>query len=447
MYPVLQYDIFTSGGLAVRKGILCAALAALVFSAFPVGAQAAGLPDLLPDMLATHERVQAATQAQDAAAFRQRQAESGWYPKLDLVGDFSQEFYDTNKQALRNNYRNIQKLRGTQLLYDFGKTDSVIAQMGATAEQAEQRKVLIRQALLLEGVTSYVNLLKHVRTLGYAMQSVESFKKQSGIEEVLVEKGAGLSSDVLQAKYKLSGALGTQVAVEGQLANAKSRFLAVYGFEVSDADVLDFEPPLVPYERIPASLDEAIEIARTENPELLMAQKSVQMAEAALDSANAKFYPSFNAFWEYWRKENDAGQKDTVQLEQRFGVEYTYNLLNGGGDMQAVEAAVRDRDSGVNSLKDMERTIEERIRTAWQNLLTARARAEWFRSQASILEGFLELARKERTLGNRSLLDVLAAETDFYNAQIQLVGAEYDQMIEAYNLLYAMGRLELDLFL
>jgi adhesin transport system outer membrane protein len=163
----------------------------------------------------------------------------------------------------------------------------------------------------------------------------------------------------------------------------------------------------------------------------------VQQAEAALDTANAQFYPSLNAFWEYWRKENDQGQKDTVQLEQRFGVEYSYNLLNGGGDMQAVKAATHDRDAGVSSLKDMARTVRERIQTAWQNLLTARSRAEWF----------LELARKERTLGNRSLLDVLAAETDFYNAQIQLVGAEYDQMIEAYNLLYAMGRLELDLFL
>lgn len=434
-------------GVALKKSILCAAVAALIFMAFSAGAQAAGLPDLLPDMLASHERIQAAGEAQDAAAFRQRQAEAGWYPKLDLVGDFSQEFFDTNKQALKNNYRNIQKLRGTQLLYDFGKTDSVIAQMGATAEQAEQRKVLTRQALILEGVTSYVNLLKFTRTLGFARQSVDSFKKQSGIEEVLVEKGAGLSSDVLQAKYKLSGALGTQVAVEGQLANARSRFLAVYGFEISDADVLGFEPPLVPYEKIPASVDEAVAVALAENPELLMVQKAVQQAEAALDTANAQFYPSLNAFWEYWRKENDQGQKDTVQLEQRFGVEYSYNLLNGGGDMQAVKAATHDRDAGVSSLKDMERTVRERIQTAWQNLLTARSRAEWFRSQASILEGFLELARKERTLGNRSLLDVLAAETDFYNAQIQLVGAEYDQMIEAYNLLYAMGRLELDLFL
>lgn len=398
-------------------------------------------------MLSTHERIQASVEAQDAAYFRFRGAESAWYPKLDLTGDFTQEFYDTNKRALGNNYRNIQKLRGSQLLYDFGKAGSVIDQMGATYEQTEVQKVLTRQSLILEGVSAYVNLLKHSKTLGFALKSVDSFTTQSGIEEVLVEKGAGLSSDVLQAKYKLSGSLGIKVAVEGQLANAKSRFLAVYGFEINDADVRGFEPPAVPYERIPAELSNAIAIALAENPQILIAEKTINVAEGALDSANARFYPSFNAYWEYWRKENDAGNKDQLQLEQRFGVEYSYNLLNGGGDVDAVKAATHDKLSGLNTLKDIERTVEEQVRTSWQNLLTARARAEWFRSQTSILEGFLELAKKERTLGNRSLLDVLSAETDFYSAQIQLVSAEYDQMLEAYNLLFAMGRLELDLFL
>lgn len=423
-------------------------MAALVAAiAFTACAQAATLAELLPEMLATHERVQASVESQDAAFYRYRSAESGWYPKLDLSGDFTQEFYDTNKQALANNYRNIQRLRATQLLYDFGRTGGVIDQMGATYEQSEAQKIMTRQSLILEGVTAYVNLLKHSRTLGFALRSVQSFKKQSGIEEVLVEKGAGLSSDVLQAKYKLSGALGIKVAVEGQLANAKSRFLAVYGFEVDDAAVKTFALPNVPYERIPGALDDAITVALKENPQIIMAQKAIKVAEGAVTSAEASFYPSFNAYWEYQRKENDQGKKGQLTLEQRFGVEYNYNLLNGGGDVDTLKAATHDKLAGINSLKDLERTVEESVRTSWQNLLTARARAEWFRSQTSILEGFLELARKERKLGNRSLLDVLSAETDFYSAQIQLVGAEYDQMLEAYNLLFAMGRLELDLFL
>lgn len=402
---------------------------------------------MIPEMLATHERIQAAVETQDAAFFSFREAEAAWYPKLDLSGDFSHEFIDTNKQALQNNYRNKQKLRATQLLMDFGKTNGVIGQMEGTFEQAEAQKVLTRQALILEGVSAYINLLKFSKTLGFALQSVDSFKKQSGIEEVLVEKGAGLSSDVLQAKYKLSGSLGTMVAVEGQLANAKSRFLSVYGYEVSEADIKGFEHPAIPYDRIPAALDDAIAIALKENPQIVMAMKTIDLADASLEAVEGRFYPSFNAYWEWERKENDAGAKEELKLEQRVGLEYNYNLLNGFGDQDALKAATHTKTASVNTLKDVQRTVEESVRTSWQNLLTARSRAEWFRSQTSILEGFLELAKKERKLGNRSLLDVLSAETDFYTAQIQLVGAEYDQMIEAYNLLYALGRLELDLFM
>lgn len=431
--------------MALKRTVSILVAAVLCIGCMAGQAQATKLADLLPEMVATHERIQAAVESEDAAFFRKQEAEAGWYPTLDLSGDVSQEYIDTNEQALTNNIRNIQKLRATQLLYDFGKTDGVIGQLAATYEQTEAMKVMTRQGLLLEAATAYVNLIKHSRTLGFAMRSVQSFKKQSGIEETLVEKGAGLSSDVLQAKYKLSGAVGIQVAVEGQLANAKSRFLSVFGFEVSDADIRGFEHPDVPYGHIPSSLDDAIAIAMKENPQVVMAHKTIKMADSAVEAANARFYPSFNGYWEYWRKENDSGNSDQVKLEQRLGVEFNYNLLNGGGDQSAVRAATHDKLAGVNTLMDVQRTVEETVRTSWQNLLTARSRAEWFRSQTSILEGFLELARKERKLGNRSLLDVLSAETDYYTAQIQLVGAQYDQMIEAYNLLHAMGRLELDL--
>ena len=65
---------------------------------------------------------------------------------------------------------------------------------------------LTKQQLLLEGAQAYLNVLKANEKLQYAFRSEESIKKQTGIEESLVERGAGLSSDVLQAKQQLAGA-------------------------------------------------------------------------------------------------------------------------------------------------------------------------------------------------------------------------------------------------
>ena len=71
----------------------------------------------------------------------------------------------------------------------------------------------------------------------------------------------------------------------------------------------------------------------------------------------------------------------------------------------------------------------------------ARDNAEQLHNQADIAAEFLELARKERQLGNRSLLDVLAGETALINASSDAASADTDVTIVAFTLLSVMGKL------
>ena len=57
---------------------------------------------------------------------------------------------------------------------------------------------------------------------------------------------------------------------------------------------------------------------------------------------------------------------------------------------------------------------------------------------------FLELARKERQAGNRTLLDVLGGETALINAQADAIAAKIEVLINSYTLLSLMGGLTLD---
>ena len=66
------------------------------------------------------------------------------------------------------------------------------------------------------------------------------------------------------------------------------------------------------------------------------------------------------------------------------------------------------------------------------------------RNQSNISGEFLALARKERKLGTRSLIDVLAGETSFITSIDSAIQAEAGRELAAYNLLFAMGLLTLD---
>jgi adhesin transport system outer membrane protein len=57
----------------------------------------------------------------------------------------------------------------------------------------------------------------------------------------------------------------------------------------------------------------------------------------------------------------------------------------------------------------------------------------------------LLLAKKERKMGTRSLLDVLNGEVNFINASAAAIAANQDTKIAAFNLFFAMGNIGMEL--
>jgi len=430
----------------MRRKILVVAMVLYLVGGLASQVSALTLGELLPTMIEEHERLKAADAREQSAKSRVREAEAGWYPTFDISGDIAWEETDPpGATKAQQETRNIQRFRATQLIYDFGGTNSLIDQNTALYEQSQSEKLFTRQTLIREGVAAYLNCIRFLRQLEYAIQSENNIIRQTGIEESLVERGAGLTSDVLQAKASLAAAKARRVAVEGELENAKNRFKAVFNRTVTNEEIAGFDSPSVPFDNIPVTLEDAVLMALRENPQLLMMDKNVVAAREQVKNVDARFYPTFNLFGEHWRKENDAGDYG-VEHESRVGAEFNWNVYRGGADQAAKQAAEFSVENAIMLLRDMHRTVGEQVRVSWQNLLTAQARAAWFSNQANIENEFLELARKERKMGNRSLIDVLNAEVNFLNALSGAVGAEIDKSLAAYNLLYAMGRLDLEMF-
>lgn len=426
--------------------IMCALVVAALGCA--ASAQARALPDMLVELLETHERMQAAVDTQTAAEYGVRTAKAGWKPKVDLTGDVSYEDYDNSNRAAQTTgmYRNKEKLRATQLLWDFGRTDSFIGSSVAAQDKATADKVATRQGLLREGVAAYLNLIRYSKILGYALHTRDNFQKLMDIEQQKLKAGQGDELKVLQAKGQLEASKAFVVQAEMDYGLAQNRFQAVYTYNLPDADVAALSEDVVPVGKIPTTTEDAIGMAHAENPQLKSLSQAVNMAEAQLQAARSRFYPQFNAYLEYERKENDQN-KAILKKENRYGMEFAWNLYNGGGDTAMEKTAVHTRSAAQNTLLDLQRTVDEAVRNAWVQLLNSRARAEMFRSQAETEGKFLEKAKKEREIGGEtSLTDLLLAENNWITAQIGVTTAEFDQSNAAFDLFFAMGSLELDLF-
>jgi outer membrane protein len=110
-----------------------------------------------------------------------------------------------------------------------------------------------------------------------------------------------------------------------------------------------------------------------------------------------------------------------------------------------VSSEVRqDKQTSTQRRREVElnaRGAERRAIDAWTGLLTARAQSESFRSEVRSSEIALEGVRQENAVGARTILDILDAEQEFLDAQVNLIRAQRDEIVASYAVLAAMGLL------
>jgi adhesin transport system outer membrane protein len=417
------------------------------FFAFPFVLSAKSLPEILPLLLNQHELVKAAEARRDASLYNLKQVRAGRFPRIDLQAEAGREEIDYagDAQATSVKKKNTVTLTAEELVTDFGRTGNLIKQARAAYEQAKAELEAVRQQVMYEGSVVYLNLLKIREQLKYAKKSEQRIKELTGMEEVMLKKGAGVSSDVLQVKARLAGAMALRVRTQGDFILARNKYKSIFKSLPDSKEIETYIVPENAFDKLPVTLEEAINWALKKNPRVLMARQEVLVTQKAFAVQRSAYFPRLVVFGQALRKENDAGISG-VRMDNVLGMKLTYNLFSGGSDMAAVKAANARIVDARKKLENIKATVEEQVRDAWQNLLTYKENCRLLQNQADIVKAFLKLAKKERKIGTRTLLDVLAGEVDFINAQSSAVASEVDTIIAAYNLYYAMGRFNIELF-
>lgn len=258
-----------------------------------------------------------------------------------------------------------------------------------------------------------------------------------------MDTGSGLSTDVLQAKSQLAGAVAREIQSEGTLISSRNRYRAVFD---ADADLTRLAPVRLPVERLPKSLDSALTIALQGNADLKIERLAAAKARQDVHSEfGGNFFPSIDGTVERKWKNNISGVRD-LKKEFLAKVEMTMPFNLGMTAINTLRAAQSDLVSKVRTVADTRRTIEEEVRNAWQELHTAQATFASLQNQSDISKAFLTLAREERKIGQRSLIDVLSGETSLINSQSDAESAQADVLIAAYKLLNVTGGLNIDVF-
>jgi len=406
-------------------------------------AMAANLEGEIAGLLDSHPMIQAAKKGVNSAQEGIGTARAGYLPTVRVTGDVGPNFA-SNPDRETTYGQHFQRngdsagLTITQHLYDGNATGSAVDAASYTKDVSAANLRMVRQNTILEGINAYMDVLRQTELLALAQENEKRLQTQLNLEDERVARGSGMAVDVLSAKHRLQLAKERRVAFEGTTQQALDRYVQVFGHEPS---LKGAPPPQPPLDLIPKSLDETVKAANDENPSVEVAKTTVKVTNERIATAESGYMPTVDlvgkANYSSYENGSVGMRRDWAVL-----VQMNWELFSGFRTQSMVAAASLDHAASQDNSSQANRKATEAVRLAWSQLSTAKERLKLLDNAVNLAHEVWEARKKMREAGKETVINVLDAESDITNAQINYVTASYDLRTAAYQLIHDVGRLE-----
>lgn len=321
----------------------------------------------------------------------------------------------------------------TQPLYKGGQIQAKIS--GAQSRVLAERAALMsaEQSMLLSAATAYMDVVRDRLDLELVTNYQTILTRQVEIEKRRLAIGENTRTDVSQAEVRLAGAVADRFQMETALRASTSDFVRIVGKEPGK-----LANPKVTV-TLPGSIDEAIEAARSFNPDVVAARYSEASARSDVDAIDGQLLPELNAVGSVsrtWYEGSTLGKTDTTSIVFRM----TMPIDNGAVSAQA-RGARQTVSQMMLQIEDTQRRAVDAAVKSWNALMAVRAQIRFREAAIQSINDMLGNMRTEVNIGARSLTDLLNAEQEALSARQTLINAKHDEVIQSLSLLAAIGQL------
>ena len=410
-----------------------------------LGAQAQTLPAPMVQAarkaVVSNPEVQARWNGFNAAGSERDVARGGYFPQLDLKASSGRENRDS-PLAPPGGYGsynfNTAQLSLTQMLFDGMLTANEVKRLGYAKLTRYYELSEASETAALEAVRAYADVLRYRELVDAATQNYAEHKQVTAHVEERAAGGVGRGVDVEQANGRLALAESNLLTELTNLHDVSARYLRVVG-EKPPANLPALADPFK-LGTLPASVDVLMRDGLQGSPTLNAAVENVRAYKAAIDSRKSPYMPRVD-FRAYASGENNtAGILGNTRAN---GVEVVlnYNLFRGGADaarsQQAVNQAEQARDLQEKACRDVRQTLS----IAYSDVRSLTEQQRYMDQHRLATEKSREAYRQQFDIGQRTLLDLLDSQNEFFEATRSYINAHYNQVAAQARTLAGMGQL------
>ena len=419
------------------KRIVSVATIAVTCGVFSISVNAQTIEEALSNAYLTNPGLQAARAELRATDESVNQAISNWRPNVEF--STSAGFNRVESASGFFGSRGLRKPKSGEIsveqsLYRGGQTVAETEQREFEIQAQRAELLDVEQGVLLDAATAFINVVRDQAVVELQINNEKVLLRQLEATTDRFSVGEVTRTDVSQAEARLARAKADRIQAEGDLENARTVFERVIGMSPAD-----LKSPDLKYE-LPEALETAISEASKKSPNVVSALFIEKAAQKYVRKVTGELLPEVNLEGTL-RKSADQTSAGSTNESAQILATLTIPLYQQGAVSSRVREAKQRAAQRRLEYLDEQRAAIETSRTAWEDLQTSRARIEAFKIEIESSEIALEGVRQEANVGSRTVLDVLDAEQELLDAQVNLVRAERDEFVAASELAAAVGKL------
>ncbi len=391
--------------------------------------------------VASNPEVQARWNGFQAAMNERDVARGGYFPQVDLGASTGRESRDSPlaPDGSYGSYNfNSARLTLRQMLFDGMFTSNEVKRLGYAKLTRYYELSEAVETAALEAVRAYADVLRYRELVDAATQNYVEHKQTTMQVEQRANGGVGRGVDAEQANGRLALAESNLLTELTNLHDVSARYLRIIG-EKPPANLPAF-PESFKVGAMPVSVSDLMREGLQGSPALNAALENARAYKTAIESRKAGYMPRIDLRVYGSSENNTAGIIGNTRAN---GVELalTYNLFRGGADKAKERQSVSESEQARDLQEKVCRDVRQTLSIAYSDVRSLSEQQRYMNQHRLATEKSREAYRQQFDLGQRTLLDLLDSQNEYFESSRSYINARHNQLIAQARTLSGMGRL------
>jgi len=403
-----------------------------VFSTLSYGAEPlVSLKDMVEKTIMSNPEVQARYHKFLEAGYEQDVARGNFMPNAGIVSTYRNQEEKVKQTGNTGVPSMNNELVLRQMIFDGFATSNDVKRLGHASRVRYYELQSAMQNTTLEFIRAYVDSLRYRQLSQFAKDNYVVHKQLFDRIQERVNAGVARKVDLEQASGRLALAEANLLTEMTNLHDVTARMQRIYG----ELPPSTLEAPTFFNAGVEPTAIEALKVAYQQNPDLLSTIEDIQAKQNEIKTNEGRYYPRLDL---QARKNlgtssdgrNSTSAADVLELTMNF------NLFNGFSDSNLIKQTA-EKLNGARDMRD-KACVDTRqlVSIAYNDINQLKEQRTYRERHTNSIENAREAYRKQFDIGQRTLLDLLDTENEYFQAKRALANAEYDLQL-AYARTYA----------